>query len=199
MFRMVENMACSGTILVDDIDIKTIGLDDLRQRLSIIPQDPVLFSGTLRFNMDPFGKNDDREIHEALTRVHFSSTQSYKNFDNGLDGQITSSGTNFSVGERQLLCLARSLLRKSKILIMDEATAAVDNDTDQIIQATIRASFQDCTVLTVAHRIQTIIDNDRVLVMEAGRIAEFDTPKNLLKLTDGLFFNMVAHNKARLI
>ncbi|EFJ11981.1 hypothetical protein SELMODRAFT_104, partial [Selaginella moellendorffii] len=182
MFRMVENMACSGTILVDDIDIKTIGLDDLRQRLSIIPQqDPVLFSGTLRFNMDPFGKNDDREIHEALTRVHFSSTQSYKNFDNGLDGQITSSGTNFSVGERQLLCLARSLLRKSKILIMDEATAAVDNDTDQIIQATIRASFQDCTVLTVAHRIQTIIDNDRVLVMEAGRIAEFDTPKNLLK------------------
>ncbi|EFJ12050.1 hypothetical protein SELMODRAFT_425801 [Selaginella moellendorffii] len=183
MFRMVENMACSGTILVDDIDIKTIGLDDLRQRLSIIPQDPVLFSGTLRFNMDPFGKNDDREIHEALIRAHFSSTQSYKNFDNGLDGQITSSGTNFSVGERQLLCLSRSLLRKSKILIMDEATAAVDNDTDQIIQATIRASFQDCTVLTVAHRIQTIIDNDRVLVMEAGRIAEFDTPKNLLKLT----------------
>ncbi|XP_024516521.1 canalicular multispecific organic anion transporter 2 [Selaginella moellendorffii] len=199
MFRMVENMACSGTILVDDIDIKTIGLDDLRQRLSIIPQDPVLFSGTLRFNMDPFGKNDDREIHEALIRAHFSSTQSYKNFDNGLDGQITSSGTNFSVGERQLLCLSRSLLRKSKILIMDEATAAVDNDTDQIIQATIRASFQDCTVLTVAHRIQTIIDNDRVLVMEAGRIAEFDTPKNLLKLTDGLFFNMVAHNKARFI
>ncbi|EFJ11982.1 ATP-binding cassette transporter, subfamily C, member 22, cluster Ib, SmABCC22, partial [Selaginella moellendorffii] len=188
MFRMVENMACSGTILVDDIDIKTIGLDDLRQRLSIIPQqDPVLFSGTLRFNMDPFGKNDDREIHEALTRAHFSSTQSYKNFDNGLDGQITSSGTNFSVGERQLLCLARSLLRKSKILIMDEATAAVDNDTDQIIQATIRASFQDCTVLTVAHRIQTIIDNDRVLVMEAGRIAEFDTPKNLLKLTGKLY------------
>ncbi|XP_024538492.1 canalicular multispecific organic anion transporter 1 [Selaginella moellendorffii] len=197
MFRMVENMACSGTILVDDIDIKTIELDDLRQRLSIIPQDPVLFSGTLRFNMDPFGKNDDREIHEALTRAHFSSTQSYKNFDNGLDGQITSSGTNFSVGERQLLCLARSLLRKSKILIMDEATAAVDNDTDQIIQATIRASFQDCTVLTVAHRIQTIIDNDRVLVMEAGRIAEFDTPKNLLKLTDGLFFNMVAQQAHR--
>ncbi|XP_024538494.1 canalicular multispecific organic anion transporter 2-like [Selaginella moellendorffii] len=143
--------------------------------------------------MDPFGKNDDREIHEALTRAHFSSTQSYKNFDNGLDGQITSSGTNFSVGERQLLCLARSLLRKSKILIMDEATAAVDNDTDQIIQATIRASFQDCTVLTVAHRIQTIIDNDRVLVMEAGRIAEFDTPKNLLKLT--AFFLLINYHE----
>ncbi|CAM6097000.1 unnamed protein product [Calypogeia fissa] len=180
LFRMVENSACSGSILIDDIDVKLVGLDDLRLRLSIIPQDPVLFRGTVRLNLDPFHRHSDAAIHEALGKVEL--TKKIKTLEAGLDSTVTENGENFSVGQRQLLCLARSLLRKSKIIVMDEATAAVDGETDQLIQKTMKTVFQDCTVMTIAHRIDTVIDCDRVLVLaKGGRIAEFDSPLNLLK------------------
>jgi ABC-type multidrug transport system fused ATPase/permease subunit len=180
LFRMVENPACSGSILIDGIDVKEVGLDDLRLRLSIIPQDPVLFRGTVRLNLDPFHRHADLEIHEALRKVEL--TEKIKSLDAGLDSTVTENGENFSVGQRQLLCLARCLLRKSKIIVMDEATAAVDGETDQLIQKTMKTMFHDCTVLTIAHRIDTVIDCDRVLVLaKGGRIAEFDSPLNLLR------------------
>ncbi|CAM6097228.1 unnamed protein product [Calypogeia fissa] len=180
LFRMVENSACSGSILIDGIDVKLVGLDDLRLRLSIIPQDPVLFRGTVRLNLDPFHQHTDTEIHEALNKVEL--TKKVRSLDAGLDSIVTENGENFSVGQRQLLCLARSLLRKSKIIVMDEATAAVDGETDQLIQKTMKTVFNDCTVLTIAHRIDTVIDCDRVLVLaKGGQIAEFDSPLILLR------------------
>ncbi|XP_024398184.1 uncharacterized protein [Physcomitrium patens] len=180
MFRLVENKACSGRILIDDIDIAHIGLDDLRRRLSIIPQDPVLFRGTVRLNLDPFEQHTDFEIIEAIANVHLS--KKIESLDKGIDSVVAENGENFSVGQRQLLCLARSLLRRSRVIVMDEATAAVDGETDQLIQTAMRSVFHTCTVLTIAHRIETIIDCDRVLVLaKGGRLAEFDTPANLLR------------------
>ncbi|BBN10831.1 protein MpABCC10 [Marchantia polymorpha subsp. ruderalis] len=188
LFRMVENAACSGTILVDNVDLKLVGLDDLRQRLSIIPQDPVLFQGTIRFNLDPFEMHTDAELHEALSKVEM--TAKIKSLKGGLTSEVQENGDNFSVGQRQLLCLARSLLRKSKIVVMDEATAAVDGETDQLIQRTMRSVFHDCTVLTIAHRIDTIIDCDRVLILaKGGRISEFDSPANLLRRAEEVDFS----------
>ncbi|KAL2644293.1 hypothetical protein R1flu_011880 [Riccia fluitans] len=189
LFRMVENANCSGSILIDGVDLKDVGLDDLRLRLSIIPQDPVLFKGTLRFNLDPFERHRDDELHEALARVQL--TTKIKSLDGGLSSEISENGENFSVGQRQLLCLARSLLRKSRIIVMDEATAAVDGETDQLIQETMRDVFSACTVLTIAHRIDTIIDCDRVLVLaKGGRISEFDSPLNLLKRAEHVDFSV---------
>ncbi|KAL3697480.1 hypothetical protein R1sor_011556 [Riccia sorocarpa] len=188
LFRMVENEKCSGCILIDGVDTSQVGLDDLRLRLSIIPQDPVLFKGTLRSNLDPFDRYTDDELHSALVRVQLSGKM--KTLDGGLSSEISENGDNFSVGQRQLLCLARSLLRKSKIIVMDEATAAVDGETDQLIQETMRDVFSDCTVLTIAHRIDTIIDCDRVLVLaRGGRICEFESPLNLLRKADNVDFS----------
>ncbi|KAG0612580.1 hypothetical protein M758_6G039100 [Ceratodon purpureus] len=185
MFRLVENKACTGSILIDGVDITHVGLDDLRRRLSIIPQDPVLFRGTVRLNLDPFEQHTDVEINEAVARVHLS--KKLQSLDAGLDSIVTENGENFSVGERQLLCLARSLLRRSRVIVMDEATAAVDGETDQLIQTTMRSVFYNCTVLTIAHRIDTIIDCHRVLVLaKGGRLAEFDTPANLLRHAENL-------------
>ncbi|KAG0577462.1 hypothetical protein KC19_5G158000 [Ceratodon purpureus] len=185
MFRLVENKACSGSILIDGIDIAQVGLDDLRRRLSIIPQDPVLFKGTVRLNLDPFEQHTDVEINEAIARVHLS--KKIKTLDKGIDSIVAENGENFSVGQRQLLCLARSLLRRSRVIVMDEATAAVDGETDQLIQTTMRSVFHNCTVLTIAHRIDTIIDCHRVLVLaKGGRLAEFDTPANLLRRAEGV-------------
>ncbi|KAL3972079.1 growth differentiation factor 15 [Sarotherodon galilaeus] len=185
LFRIIE--AAEGRILIDDVDISTIGLHDLRNRLTIIPQDPVLFSGSLRMNLDPFDKFSDEEIWRVLELSHLKSYVS--GLQEGLQHKVAEGGENLSVGQRQLLCLARALLRKSRILILDEATAAVDLETDKLIQNTIRKEFSDCTVLTIAHRLQSIMDSSRVMVLDAGKIVEFDSPSNLLE-KEGHFYAM---------
>ncbi|XP_063047595.1 canalicular multispecific organic anion transporter 1 isoform X2 [Engraulis encrasicolus] len=185
LFRIIE--AADGKILIDGIDIAAIGLHDLRSRLTIIPQDPVLFSGSLRMNLDPFEKFSDEDLWRALELSHLKEFA--KGLPEGLQYEISEGGENLSVGQRQLLCLARALLRKSRILILDEATAAVDLETDDLIQTTIRKEFSDCTVLTIAHRLNTILDSSRVMVLDAGKIVEFDTPSALFK-KQGHFFSM---------
>nr|XP_024660537.1 canalicular multispecific organic anion transporter 1-like [Maylandia zebra] len=185
LFRIIE--AAEGRILIDDVDISKIGLHDLRNRLTIIPQDPVLFSGSLRMNLDPFDKFSDEEIWRALELSHLKSYVS--GLQEGLQHEVAEGGENLSVGQRQLLCLARALLRKSRILILDEATAAVDLETDNLIQNTIRKEFSDCTVLTIAHRLHSIMDSSRVMVLDAGKVVEFDSPSNLLE-KEGHFYAM---------
>uniref|UniRef100_F1KS39 Multidrug resistance-associated protein 1 n=1 Tax=Ascaris suum TaxID=6253 RepID=F1KS39_ASCSU len=186
LFRMIE--AAEGEILIDNTNIATIGLHDLRSNLTIIPQDPVLFSGSLRFNLDPFRLYDDHEIWTALELAHLKSFAS--GLADGLNHIISEGGENISVGQRQLVCLARALLRKSKVLILDEATAAVDLSTDALIQETIRREFKSSTVLTIAHRLNTILDYDRILVLDKGRICEFDTPQRLLANRYSAFYAM---------
>ncbi|KAM6306423.1 ATP-binding cassette sub-family C member 2 [Aegotheles albertisi] len=185
LFRVLE--AAGGTIIIDGVDIATIGLHDLRQKLTIIPQDPVLFTGTLRMNLDPFDQYTDEEIWKALELAHLKTY--VQALPMGLLHLISEGGENLSVGQRQLICLARALLRKAKILILDEATAAVDLETDHLIQMTIKSEFAACTVLTIAHRLHTIMDSNRVMVLQAGKIVEFDSPEELLK-KQGVFFAM---------
>ncbi|XP_032226749.1 ATP-binding cassette sub-family C member 5 [Nematostella vectensis] len=175
LWRLVE--LSGGSIKIDNIDISTLGLQDLRSKISIIPQDPVLFAGTIRFNLDPFRKYSDEELWKALERSHLKDMVS--NLPLKLEAPVVENGENFSVGERQLICMARALLRHSKILMMDEATAAIDSETDAKIQDTIRDAFVDCTVLTIAHRLNTVLTADRIMVMEAGKIVEFDEPSVL--------------------
>ncbi|XP_066442933.1 ATP-binding cassette sub-family C member 3 [Eleutherodactylus coqui] len=185
LFRILE--AAEGIIKIDGVNISEIGLHNLRSMLTIIPQDPVLFSGTLRMNLDPFDKYSDDELWKALELSNlkkFVSSQSEK-----LDYECSEGGENLSVGQRQLVCLARALLRKTRILVLDEATAAIDLETDDLIQMTIRTQFEDCTVLTIAHRLNTIMDYTRVLVLDKGKIAEFDTPTNLITAR-GIFYGM---------
>ena len=165
-----------------------MGLQPLRSKLTIIPQDPVLFSGTLRFNLDPFNQHSDKDVWMALKLSHLDSFVS--TLPQGLHYAIAEGGSNLSVGQKQLVCLARALLRKTKILIMDEATAAVDLETDDLIQNTIRSEFTDCTVLTIAHRLNTIMDNNRVMVMDKGKIVEFDSPAKLLEHEESIFYGM---------
>uniref|UniRef100_A0A8P4G8C0 ABC-type glutathione-S-conjugate transporter n=1 Tax=Dicentrarchus labrax TaxID=13489 RepID=A0A8P4G8C0_DICLA len=185
LFRIIE--AAEGRILIDDIDISTIGLHDLRNRLTIIPQDPVLFSGSLRMNLDPFDRFSDEDIWRVLELSHLKDYVA--GLQEGLQHEVAEGGENLSVGQRQLLCLARALLRKSRILILDEATAAVDLETDDLIQNTIRKEFSHCTVLTIAHRLHSIMDSSRVMVLDAGKIVEFDSPSNLLE-KQGHFYAM---------
>ncbi|XP_065356721.1 multidrug resistance-associated protein 1 isoform X2 [Calliphora vicina] len=186
LFRIIE--AASGRILIDDIDIATLGLHMLRSRLTIIPQDPVLFSGSLRINLDPFEVKSDAEIWKALELSHLKVF--VKSLPAGLNHEISEGGDNLSVGQRQLVCLARALLRKTKVLVLDEATAAVDLETDDLIQKTIRSEFKDCTVLTIAHRLNTILDSDKVIVLDKGEISEFDSPENLLNNSQSAFYSM---------
>lgn len=169
-----------GSIEIDGIDISTVGLQDLRQHLAIIPQDPTLFAGTLRENLDPFDQAQDVELWEALERSHLK--EYILTLPGGLTYEVAQNGENFSVGQRSLICLARALLRKTKILILDEATAAVDVETDELIQRTIREEFKDRTILTIAHRIKTVMDLDKILVLEQGRVQEFESPQALLQL-----------------
>ncbi|KAG0221460.1 Multidrug resistance-associated protein 1 [Mortierella sp. GBA43] len=176
-----------GAILIDGVDISTVGLERLRKHLAIIPQDPILFAGTLRDNLDPFTEATDAELWEALERAHLKTHIS--TLEGGLSAEVAQNGENFSVGQRSLICLARALLRKTKILILDEATAAVDVETDDLIQQTIRKEFKDRTILTIAHRIKTIMDSDKILVLERGRVQEFGTPSDLLQ-SQGLFYSL---------
>ncbi|XP_015838720.2 multidrug resistance-associated protein 1 isoform X7 [Tribolium castaneum] len=186
LFRIIE--AAEGEILIDGVNIADLGLHTLRSRLTIIPQDAVLFSGTLRMNLDPFDKHSDEEVWKALEHAHLKSF--VKGLTAGLHHEVTEGGENLSVGQRQLICLSRALLRKTKVLILDEATAAVDLETDDLIQKTIRSEFKNCTVLTIAHRLNTIMDSDRVVVLDNGRIVEFDSPSNLLKQQQSIFYSM---------
>ncbi|CAO4382850.1 unnamed protein product [Caenorhabditis nigoni] len=186
LFRIIE--ADGGCIEIDGVNIADLQLEQLRSRLTIVPQDPVLFSGTLRMNLDPFDAFNDDRIWEALRNAHLESF--VNSLQDGLSHKISEGGENLSVGQRQLICLARALLRKTKVLVLDEAAAAVDVETDSLLQKTIREQFKECTVLTIAHRLNTVMDSDRLLVLDKGRVAEFDTPKRLLANPDGIFYSM---------
>ncbi|XP_021060825.1 canalicular multispecific organic anion transporter 1 [Mus pahari] len=186
LFRILES--AGGQIIIDGIDIASIGLHDLRGRLTIIPQDPVLFSGNLRMNLDPFNKYSDEEIWRALELAHLKSFVA--GLELGLLHEVTEGGDNLSIGQRQLLCLGRAVLRKSKILVLDEATAAVDLETDSLIQTTIRNEFSQCTVITIAHRLHTIMDSDKIMVLDSGKIIEYGSPEELLS-SMGPFYLMV--------
>ncbi|KAL7747342.1 Transporter of the ATP-binding cassette (ABC) [Sorochytrium milnesiophthora] len=199
LFRIME--ATAGSITVDGVDIARIGLEDLRSRLTIIPQDPVLFEGTIRTNLDVFGEHDDQMLWNALRRVHIIQDVSASTSDDKTDGESTQTnitldspvsegGSNFSVGQRQLLTLARALLRSSKVIVMDESTANVSHDLDVKIQETIRSEFADSTILCIAHRLRTVIDFDRVLVLDHGEVKEFDAPHRLLQREQSIFRNM---------
>ncbi|KAJ1945751.1 hypothetical protein EC988_005683 [Linderina pennispora] len=190
LFRIIEG--ASGQILLDGQDISKYGLFDVRSRLSIIPQDPVLFAGSVRSNLDPFNKYSDDEIWRALDNAHLGDAIRAK--DERLEFVVTQGGENFSVGQRQLICLARALLKRAKILVLDEATAAIDPESDSIIQESIRKEFKDCTVLTIAHRLNTIVDSDRILVLDKGGVAEFDTPEALLNKQNGVFRELWARS-----
>ncbi|KAJ1801380.1 hypothetical protein LPJ59_000345 [Coemansia sp. RSA 2399] len=213
LLRFIE--ASKGRILLDGIDISKIGLEDLRRNVTIIPQDPVLFNGTVRYNIDPFEEYPDELIWDSLQRTHLTREQSSQTTSasasivedsntsgelalermtgifSSLDDEITQNGQSLSQGQRQLVAMARALVRRSKLIIMDEATASVDFNTDERLQRTIRGhEFADSTLFCIAHRLRTIIDYDRVLVLDKGKVAEFDTPKNLLQKKDGIFRSM---------
>ncbi|KAH0646462.1 hypothetical protein KY284_034346 [Solanum tuberosum] len=187
LFRLVELER--GRILIDGFDVSKFGLTDLRKVLGIIPQAPVLFSGTVRFNLDPFNEHNDADLWESLERAHLKDVIRRNSL--GLDAEVSEAGENFSVGQRQLLSLARALLRRSKILVLDEATAAVDVRTDALIQKTIREEFKSCTMLIIAHRLNTIIDCDRILLLDSGQVLEYDTPEVLLEKEGSAFSRMV--------
>ncbi|KAK3829900.1 MAG: ATP-binding cassette transporter 1 [Linnemannia elongata] len=186
LFRIIESV--KGQIFVDGIDISTLGLYDVRSRFSIIPQDPVLFAGTIRFNLDPSGTKSDLELWQALEDSYLKDYVT--TLEGGLNAIVLEQGDNFSVGQRQLICLARALLRKTSLLVLDEATAAIDLETDALVQAIIRQKFADCTILTIAHRINTVMDSDRIMVLDQGRVAEFDSPANLLANPTSIFYSL---------
>ncbi|XAR61039.1 Xenobiotic-transporting ATPase [Bertholletia excelsa] len=193
LFRLIE--PASGRIIIDNIDISTIGLHDLRSRLSIIPQDPTLFEGTIRGNLDPLDEHTDQEIWQALDKSQLGDTVRLK--EQKLDTPVLENGDNWSVGQRQLVSLGRALLKQARILVLDEATASVDSATDNLIQKIIRTEFMDCTVCTIAHRIPTVIDSDLVLVLSDGRVAEFDTPARLLEDKSSMFLKLVSEYSSR--
>ena len=187
LFRLVE--PSEGKIILDGIDILTLGLDDVRGRIAAIPQDPVLFSGSIRTNLDPYQKHSDAELWDALSHVALKEVVS--GLPEGLSARVAEGGENFSVGQRQLLCVARALLRNPRVLVADEATASVDSETDALIQRTIRREFKHCTVLTIAHRINTVLDSTKVLVMDDGNVKEFDTVPTLMGRRQSTFRAMV--------
>ncbi|XP_027446287.1 multidrug resistance-associated protein 4 isoform X3 [Zalophus californianus] len=186
LFRLSEP---EGKIWIDKILTTEIGLHDLRKKMSIIPQEPVLFTGTMRKNLDPFNEHTDEELWNALTEVQLK--EAIEDLPGKLDTELAESGSNLSVGQRQLVCLARAILRKNRILIIDEATANVDPRTDKLIQKKIREKFAQCTVLTIAHRLNTVIDSDKIMVLDSGRLKEYDEPYVLLQNEESLFYKMV--------
>jgi ABC-type multidrug transport system fused ATPase/permease subunit len=213
LFRFLE--ARSGSVFIDGLDISKIKLHDLRSRLAIIPQDPVLFSGTVRSNLDPFDHHTDTELRDSLERVHLIggsthtpsvagdaatasgsttpvestiATPKNTNLFADLSSAISEGGLNLSQGQRQLLCLARAIVARPRVMVLDEATSAVDMHTDALIQRSIREEFTDATLLVIAHRLSTIADFDRVLVLSDGRVAEFGTPRELWEMGEGGMF-----------
>jgi ABC-type multidrug transport system fused ATPase/permease subunit len=223
LFRFLE--AREGSIHIDGLDISKIKLQALRSRLAIIPQDPVLFSGTIRTNLDAFDEHDDSALRDALLRVHLVSAEEIEslnssltssgtatpvpptpNTPNGttknlnknpflhLSSPITEGGLNLSQGQRQLLCLARAIVSRPKVMVLDEATSAVDMATDTLIQRSIREEFGDSTLIVIAHRLSTIADFDKILVLDDGKVAEFGTPKELFALENGVFKGMVGES-----
>jgi len=207
LFRFLN--ASEGAIYIDDLDISKVPLYDLRSRLTIIPQDPVLFSGTIRSNLDAFNQHSDSELRDALERVHLVKTSrdemneestssatstlapaNNSNIFNSLDSSIAEGGSNLSAGQKQLTALARAILSRPKIMILDEATSAVDMELDALIQRSVREEFASTTLLVIAHRLQTIIDYDRILVLDDGRVLEYDTPWNLIQKR-GAFWEMI--------
>ncbi|KAL2236392.1 ABC transporter C family member 5-like [Sesamum indicum] len=193
LFRLIE--PAGGRIIIDSIDIARIGLHDLRSRLSIIPQDPTLFEGTIRGNLDPLEEHSDQEIWQALDKSQLGEIVRQK--EHKLDTPVLENGDNWSVGQRQLVSLGRALLKQARILVLDEATASVDSATDNLIQKIIRTEFKNCTVCTIAHRIPTVIDSDLVLVLSDGRVAEFDTPSRLLEDKSSMFLKLVSEYSSR--
>ena len=179
----------SVQIVIDGVNIKDLNLQASRRAMAVITQDPVLFSGSLRRNLDPFSLYKDHDLWSALEEVQLKTL--VQQLPDQLEYKLRESGSNVSVGERQLVCLARALLQKSKIIILDEATANVDYKTDRLIQEVIRNRFKDSTVLTIAHRLNTIMDYDKVLVMDQGRVVEFDKPEALLQNKNGYFSRLV--------
>nr|KAJ3407110.1 hypothetical protein HK105_003426 [Polyrhizophydium stewartii] len=222
LFRIVPHDG--GRIVIDGMDIGRMGLWDLRSRLTIIPQDPVLFAGTVRSNLDPFDKHDDAALWASLQRVHFleslqtkttlgtaasgsdddtlasgiggSGSSGTADAAGGfsLDSAVSENGANFSQGQRQLLCLARALLQASRIIVLDEATASVDHATDAKIQSTIRTEFSGATVLTIAHRLSTVMDYDKILVLDHGRVVQFGRPRDLMQDANGMLHQMCAES-----
>jgi len=193
LFRITEAEADGGRVLIDGVDTFQIGTEALRLNLSIIPQDPVMFSNTVRYNLDPFGTATDDMLWDVLKKVQLADV--IAGLPKGLEDMVAEGGENFSQGQRQLLCIARSLLRDPKILVMDEATASIDNATDAAVQRMIRENFGEATVLTIAHRLGTIMDSDRVLVLDDGRVAEFDSPEKLMETEGGIFRAMVEKSR----
>ena len=182
LFRMPQP---TGDVIIDDVNIGDINIQCSRRAMAVITQNPVLFTASLRMNLDPFEEHEDKELWVALEEASLRTM--VEKLPRQLREEVKESGTNFSVGERQLLCLARALLKKNKIIVMDEATANVDHKTDRLIQETIRTKFQHCTVITIAHRLNTVIDYDRVLVLENGKVVEFEKPTILLQNKEGQF------------
>lgn len=186
LFRMAK---ISGKVEIDGFETGSIPLQSLRSKISIIPQDPVLFNGTLRYNLDPFNEHDDHVLYEALKAVELNSNSRQVR---KLSARVKDRGANYSVGQRQLICLARAIVRKNKIVILDEATANVDSQTDLAIEITMKKQFSDCTVLTVAHRLSTVMNSDKILVMDAGELVEIGHPYVLLSDVTGKFYSMVS-------
>ncbi|XP_072031469.1 ATP-binding cassette sub-family C member 9-like [Amphiura filiformis] len=191
LLRIIETF--KGKIIIDGENIALIPLTTLRQRLSIIPQDPILFTGTIRTNLDPTHSKSDQELWNALEIAQLKSIVS--EFDLCLDTPVSEGGENFSVGQRQLFCLARAFLRNSRVLIMDEATASIDYSTEKLLQEVVASAFEDKTVLTIAHRVSTIRESDTIWVLGDGEIIECDSPENLLATESSEFYSMVQANK----
>jgi len=198
VLALLRCIPTEGAVYYDDIDTSRVNLDALRSSITVVPQVPELLSGTLRYSLDPFGQHDDSTLNDALRSAGlFSLQNSDERVKLTLDSKVTSGGSNLSVGERQIVALARAIIRRSKLLILDEATSAIDYATDAVIQSALRNELDGVTLITVAHRLQTVMDFDKIMVLDAGRIVEFDTPKTLLSRENGLLRALVDESNDR--